>query len=175
MWKWKAIVTGSLGILALTLVGHAAQQTRTGKTTLTAQDEAEIRELSVRYARALGLCQADEYAKVFAADGFYSSSEFTGATHREMYGPNGGKINRSDMTRFVMSEPQCAKAESPKTPRDAPANIVIHPTRDGALATIPLANGARYEDRYVKTPDGWRIQSREHVRAGQQAFSTRTQ
>jgi len=174
MVTWYRTMAVVLGILALTSGGAAAAQAGSHKSSLTAQDEAEIRQLSQRYAHALGLCQAEEYAKVFTADGFYSSSEFTGTVHREMYGPNGGKIPRSDMTRFVMSEPQCANAGTPKTPRDAPAAIVIRATPTGAAATIPLANGARYEDSYVKTPDGWRIKSREHVRAGQTAFSTRT-
>jgi hypothetical protein len=140
---------------------------------LTAKDEAEIRQLSARYATALGLCKADDYAAVFTADGFYSSSEFTGGKHREMYGPNGGKIPRSDMTRFVMSEPQCM-APGPKTPRNPPDHIVITSSSGGATATIPLGSGDRYEDIYVKTADGWRIRSREHVRVGQEAFSTRT-
>ena len=140
---------------------------------LTAKDEAEIRELSARYARALGLCRADDYAAVFTTDGFYSSSEFTGGKHREMYGPNGGKIPRGDMTRFVMSEPQCM-SDAPKTPRNPPTDIVVKPSSGGATASIPLPNGDRYEDIYVKSVDGWRIRSREHVRVGQQAFSTRS-
>ncbi len=140
---------------------------------LSSKDEAEIRDLSARYARALGLCRADDYAAVFTTDGFYSSSEFTGGKHREMYGPHGGKIPRADMTRFVMSEPQCM-SDAPKTPRNPPSPIVIKPSSGGATASIPLANGDRYEDIYVKTADGWRIRSREHVRVGQQAFSTRS-
>jgi hypothetical protein len=140
---------------------------------LTAKDDAEIRDLSARYAHALGLCRADDYAAVFTADGFYSSSEFTGGKHREMYGPNGGKIPRNDMTRFVMSEPQCT-SDAPKTPRNPPTNIAIKPSSGGATASIPLPNGDRYEDIYVKTAGGWRIRSREHVRVGQQAFSTRS-
>jgi hypothetical protein len=179
MLNWQTItVAASAGALALTGVAYAAPQSTSAKTTavttLSAQDEAEIRQLSTRYAHALGLCQADEYAKVFTADGFYSSSEFTGEVHRQMYGPNGARIPRSDMTRFVMSEPQCTNANAPKTPREAPANIPVRATKEGAAATIPLANGAVYQDSYVKTPDGWRIKSREHVRAGQTAFSTRT-
>ena len=179
MLTWQTIaVTALVGALAPTGVASAAVQSTSAKTTavgtLSAQDEAEIRQLSVRYAHALGRCQADEYAKVFTTDGFYSSSEFAGEVHRQMYGPNGAKIPRLDMTRFVMSEPQCANANAPKTPREAPANIPVRATKEGAAATIPLANGAVYQDSYVKTPDGWRIKSREHVRAGQTAFSTRT-
>lgn len=140
---------------------------------LTARDEAEIRQLSVRYAQALGLCKADDYAAVFTKDGFYSSSEFTGAKHREMYGPRGAKILRAEMERFVMSEPQCLSS-APKKPRTPPTGFAIKPSSGGATAIIPLANGERYEDIYVKTADGWRIRSREHVRAGQQPFSTRS-
>jgi len=154
--------------------------TRPGQTAfdappmvLTKQDEADIRALSARYARALGLCRADDYAAVFTDDGFYSSSEFTGGKHREMYGPHGGKIARADMGPFVMSEPQCLSS-APKTPRTPPAVAAIVASSGGATASIPLGNGDRYEDIYVKTSDGWRIRSREHVRAGQQAFSTRT-
>ena len=173
MSTWKRTIAVMLGVLALSPAGRVAAEDGEATMRLTAHDEVEIRQLSTRYAHALGLCRADEYAKVFTADGFYSSSEFTGTAHREMYGPNGGRIPRSDMTRFVMSEPQCTNADAPKTPREAPATIPIRATATGAAATIPLANGARYEDTYVKTPDGWRIKSREHVRAGQSAFSTR--
>ena len=138
--------------------------TRPGQTpadapplSLSTQDEADIRQLSVRYAHALGLCHADDYAAVFTADGFYSSSEFTGDKHREMYGPHGGKIPRADMARFVMSEPQCG-SDAPKAPRNPPTNITIVASSGGATASIPLGNGERYEDIYVKTADGWRIQ-----------------
>lgn len=164
------LVTSALGMMMFATV--AAQRDPIPEP-LTPEDRRAIEQLSATYARALGLCRADEYAQVFTADGFYSSSEFTGAAHRQMYGPNGGKIVRAEMTRFVMSEPQCASADRPKTPREAPSTIAIVPSPAGAMATIPLPNGARYEDVYVKTPDGWRIKSREHVRAGQQAFSAR--
>jgi hypothetical protein len=172
-WKTPGI---ALGVCLVTIaVLDAGQSTAPKAGTLTAQDEAEIRQLSQKYATALGLCKAEEYAAVFTADGFYSSSEFMGARHREMYGTKGGKIPRSEMVPFVMSEPQCTDAAAPKTPRAAPATIVITPSPGGATGVIPLANGNKYEDVYVKTAQGWRIKSREHVRAGQQAFSKRAQ
>ena len=117
----RSIVTSALCAVMFATV--AAQQ-NANVGSLTPQDVLDIQQLSTTYARALGLCHADEYAKVFTTDGFYSSSEFTGGVHRQMYGPNGGKIVRSEMTRFVMSEPQCADADQPKTARDAPSSIL---------------------------------------------------
>src|SRR5262245_3087759 len=61
-------------------------------TPLTEKDRTEIRELVARYARALGSCQDTEYASLFTPDGTFTSDDFRGKTHRQMYGAKGGTL-----------------------------------------------------------------------------------
>ena len=41
-----------------------------------------------------------------------------------------------------------------------PANVAVEATAEGAKGTIPIGNGGRYEDVYVKTQEGRRFKSR---------------
>ena len=61
-------------------------------STLTAQDRAEIQELVARYQSALTTCASQECASLFVPDGVFISDDFRGKRHREMHGPNGGKL-----------------------------------------------------------------------------------
>src|SRR5262245_6790925 len=56
-----------VGLVAL--VVSQTSWTRAAVSELTAQDRAEIQQLVASYARALGTCQAEEYADLFAPDG----------------------------------------------------------------------------------------------------------
>ncbi len=82
---WAAVVAfgllpGGAGVLA---------RQSGAATPLTEKDRAEIRDLVARYARALGGCQDAEYASLFTPDGTFTSDDFRGKKHREMYGQKG--------------------------------------------------------------------------------------
>ena len=61
-----------LGALLLMAGTASAQQ------TLTAQDRADIQELTVKYAKALGSCAAEDYADVFVPETGYFASNIRG-------------------------------------------------------------------------------------------------
>ena len=149
----------------------AAQQA-THVNELSTQDRAEIQELVARYARALSSCASQEYASLFVEDGMFVSDDFRGTRHRAMYGPNGGTlVGRAKLAELVETEDFCLDKSQDRTtraPRTTP-KVAIEPTAQGAKGTIPLANNGRYEDEYVKTPDGWRFKSRRVVMPTPQA------
>ena len=74
---------------------------------LSEQDRAEIRTLVARYAQALGSCAADEYASLFTPDGTFTTDEFRGAKHREIYGPRATLRGRDQLAQLVRTEEFC--------------------------------------------------------------------
>jgi hypothetical protein len=119
--------------------------------TLTAQDRAEIQELSAKYARTLGTCAAEEYADLFAPDTGYFASNFRGEV-----------VGRARLIAMVQSERHCIAASSTANaaPRAVPT-AVIEMSSTGPIGRADLGEKVgRYDDEYVKTPKGWRFKSR---------------
>jgi hypothetical protein len=154
-------VTGALIVASLFCSVAAAQQA----STLTAQDRADIQALVTKYQVALSTCASQEYASLFVPDGVFISDDFRGKRHREMYGPNGGKlVGRAKLAELVDTEEFCLdKSQRRASGPSAPPNVVIAPAPGGAKGTIELANNGRYEDEYVKTSEGWRFKVRKVV------------
>jgi hypothetical protein len=142
--------------------GAQAQPSRGSTGVLTDQDQAEIRDLVARYARALGSCAADDYAKLFTPDGTFTSDDFRGARHRELYGRRGTLRGRDQLVQLVRTEEFCLDGR----PRDATSSnrpvpsVDIRPSPEGARGSAPIGADGRYDDVYVKTPEGWRFKSR---------------
>jgi hypothetical protein len=134
-------------------------------STLTAQDRADIQALVARYQQALSTCASQEYASLFVPDGVFISDDFRGKRHREMYGANGGRlVGRAKLAELVETEEFCIDTSQKRASRaSAPPNVAIVPAPGGAKGTIELANNGRYEDEYVKTPEGWRFKVRKVV------------
>ena len=134
-------------------------------SSLSAQDRADIQELVARYQRALSTCASQDYASLFVPDGVFISDDFRGKRHREMYGPNGGKlVGRAKLAELVETEEFCLDTSQKRASRaSTPPTVVITPTPGGAKGTIALANNGRYEDEYVKTSEGWRFKVRRVV------------
>jgi hypothetical protein len=149
--------------LALSLCS-AVVSARQG-STLTAQDRAEIQELVARYQSALTTCASQEYASLFVPDGVFISDDFRGKRHREMYGPNGGKlVGRAKLAELVDTEDFCIdKSQRRASSSGTPPPVVLVPAPGGARGTIELANNGRYEDEYVRTSNGWRFKVRKVV------------
>jgi hypothetical protein len=132
--------------------------------TLTAQDRADIQELVAKYQRALSTCASEEYASLFVPDGVFISDDFRGKKHREMYGPNGGRlVGRAQLAELVATEDFCLEKTQRRGAAPTPPHVVIEAMPGGAKGTIQLANKARYEDEYVKTSEGWRFKVRTVV------------
>jgi microsomal epoxide hydrolase len=158
-WLWTVVVV--LGLLP----GGAWAQQSGAVTPLTDQDRAEIRELVARYARALSGCQDTEYASLFTPDGTFTSDDFRGKTHREMYGANGGTLKgRTQIAELVRTEEFCMdgkpRTNAGGTNRPVPA-VDIKAAPGGAIGSAPIGQGGRYDDVYVKTAEGWRFKSRK--------------
>jgi len=142
--------------MVMLVVGLALVPPAYGQQTLTAQDRADIQELTARYARALGGCAAEEYADLFAPDSGYFASNIRGEV-----------VGRDHLIALVRSERHCTNptpaTNSAAQPRPAPT-VAIESTPAGVTGRAFLKNnGGHYEDVYVKTPEGWRFKSRIHV------------
>ncbi len=127
--------------------------------TLTAMDYIEIRKLVAGYAYGLdgGRDNGYNYADLFAPDAV-------------LFGRVTGRENIANLAR---REPH-----GPEFVRHFLTNVVIEPTPEGAsgkqyLAVIDISEngkpssiflGGRYEDTYVRTPQGWRFKTRNLVR-----------
>jgi hypothetical protein len=146
-----------------------------GKTpTLTAQDYAEIQQLSARYAFAIDTCTNSgyDYADLYTDDGQFSVSE--------AWGTVGGVLAKGREALAVAAGGGKNGCQDPKTQMGygishIAVNHVILPTAQGAIGksyllaigvggkptTIEIQGG--YEDVYVRTPAGWRFKTRVHV------------
>ena len=160
-------------MLSLVWTSAVGAQQRPPARELTDQDRAGIQELVGKYARALSSCASQEYASLFVPDGVFVSDDFRGKRHREMYGPNGGKlVGRTKLVELVETEDFCLDRSSTRSARPVtPPTVDIAPTAEGAKGTIALDNGGRYEDEYVKTAEGWRFKSRKVVMPKRQETS----
>ena len=126
---------------------------------LSEQDRADIRTLVARYARALGSCAADEYAGLFTPDGTFTTDEFRGAKHREIYGPRATLRGRDQLAQLVRTEEFCldGKARSAAS-RPAPA-VTIEPSA-GRGARLGAARQRRPLRRRLRE-DGGRLALQE--------------
>jgi hypothetical protein len=146
-------VVWTLGVY-LAVSGAASAQTR----TLGDQDRAEIRRLSDNYVTFLDGCKASEYASLFTADGSFIS------------GPRGTMTGSEKLASLVTSEPFCKPGAAPRAGMShAFSKVVIEGTPEGASGKVYLpgrdanTSGGHYEDRYVKTAEGWKFKSRTYL------------
>ena len=152
----------TLGVMTLVLVGALAVgwSAVQGQSppTLTGQDYAEIEQLLARYYQGLDFEDMEMLGSVFAEDATYTlvGTELAG---REA-------IVASVEQRITMRPPEHER-------RHWQNNAVITPTAEGAtgrtywvsfeVSYVPPkpALSGHWDDIYVRTPDGWRIQDRK--------------
>jgi non-heme chloroperoxidase len=154
--------TAAIGLGALlAVVGVQAQSPSGGASSaLTDRDRADIRELVARYARALGSCAADDYASLFTPDGTFTSDDFRGAKHRQMYGQKATLRGRDQLRELVRTEEFCLDGK-PRAAGSRPApTVTLQASPEGARGSAPIGTDGRYDDVYVKTAQGWRFKSR---------------
>jgi SnoaL-like domain len=173
MW----IRTVSAGLVALGLATAAGSQAQ-APTELTALDYIQIEQLIARYARAIDTCSNNgyDYADLFTADGVFIPS-FNGRQLNPIQGRerlaevSGGGSNGCKNVGWIE-----------QGVRHIYTNHVITPTAEGASGVVDMLMiglggdpnkieyDGYYEDRYVRTPQGWRFQERVHhalLRGGQ--------
>ena len=142
---------------------------------LTALDYQEIQQLTNRYAYGIDTCANNgyDYADVFTADGVFVDK------NSEEGFKQGGRVlakGRDALATLVGGGARGCKTKLVWTDwSHVMTNLVVTPTAQGAAGRIYLLQmGMKgpgsierhggYEDVYVKTAQGWRIQSRTHVR-----------
>jgi SnoaL-like domain len=158
--------TASIGPLA------RIAETSGKHSTLTVSDYVEIQQLISRYPYGLdtGADSGNLFAAVFAPDGAFAG------------GPSRVE-GREKLAAFASGH---RPGQGPLYTRNFSTNVVIRPSPEGAVGKIYAAvldigegagkpssvlNGGHYEDVYVRTPEGWRIKSRQFLpsRSGDQA------
>jgi hypothetical protein len=150
-----------VGLMTLASLAGAistAARTRAGDgPVLTDRDRAEIQELVSHYARALATCSAEEYADLFApVTGSFASSI------------RGEILGRDKLIALVQSEPHCV-SPTPGRPLGNGPIVTIASSAGGVTGRASVGNAGHYEDVYVRTPNGWRFQSRNVITPQEEA------
>jgi hypothetical protein len=133
-----------------------AQQRSAAVTTLTPQDYIDIQQLVSSYAYGLdgNIDNGATYASLFAPDGVFGRPRTEGRdnlaalANRE---PRGANYVRHFITNHVI-EP------SPGGAVGREYCVIIDMGENGQPGRIFL--GGRYDDEYVKTPQGWKFKMR---------------
>jgi hypothetical protein len=138
---------------------------RTGGTTaFTSDDYVEIQQLVARYTFALDTADNNgyTYADLFAADGTFNDTRGREALAALPRGPRRGPLHVRNYGSMAIIEP---------TPEGA-TGIQYAQAMDfepGGRTGV-LDHFGRYEDVYVRTPEGWRFKSRRFVNESQAAL-----
>ena len=176
MTRWKMVAAFAVGVAvaASWRVGGHAQDTRARPASapmeLTAMDYIQIQQLVAKYAEYIDTCSNNgyDYADLFAPDGFFAPFQ-NGQLGRKAQG-------REALARISGGGPDgCTGAGWIRQGvKHLYVNHIINPTPEGASGQVNMLmiglggdknrieHDGHYEDTYVKTPQGWRFQSRVH-------------
>jgi hypothetical protein len=170
---FRAALAGFATVLVASL--SVSAQTRGGAAPLTTQDYIDIQQLVARYTFLVDTCSnaGYDFADLFTADGEFSVSQQWGVAGAR-------KIKGREALADAGGGDGKGGCKDPKTTlgygiSHISVNHVIMPSAGGATGrsyllaigvggdptTIERQGG--YDDVYVKTPAGWRFQSRIHV------------
>src|SRR5688572_6619984 len=174
-WVTTLVVAGVIGFAAGRAHWGGAPAHAQGTPTLTALDYQEITQLINRYAYGIDTCGNNgyDYADVFTPDGvFIDKNSDAGfkqggrvlAKGREALATLVGGGSRGCKTKLVWTDWShlMLNHQITATPEGATGRIYLVQLGMKGPGSVDRHGG--YEDVYVKTPGGWRIQSRTHVR-----------
>lgn len=148
--------------------GQSPDSSATPVTQLTALDYIEIQQLVSRYAWALDTCSNDgfDYADLYTPDGTFISGENGRRWHgrTELAEAAGGNGRGCPFVKMPLSHVIVNLVIEP-TPEGAKGkSYLVYPGKNGQFADAQHhGHDGGYEDRYVKTPQGWRFKQRIHV------------
>jgi hypothetical protein len=142
---------------------------------LSALDYHEITQLINRYAYGIDTCANNgyDYANLFTSDGVFvdrnSDAGFAAggrvlAQGREALATLVGGGSRGCATKLVWTDWSHLMLNHEITPSAQGATGRIYLVQLGMEGPGSVARHGGYEDAYVRTAEGWRIQSRTHVR-----------
>jgi hypothetical protein len=142
---------------------------------LTALDYQEITQLINRYAYGIDTCGGNgyDYANVFTSDGqFIDKNSDAGyaaggrvlAKGRDALAELVGGGSKGCKTKLVWTDWShlMLNHEITATPEGAKGRVYLVQLGMNGPGSVDRHGG--YEDVYVRTPEGWRIKSRTHVR-----------
>ena len=164
------------------LLSFMAGRIQFGATPVQAQERAfgaldyqEITQLINRYAYGIDTCANNgyDYADVFTPDGVFidknSDAGFKAggrvlAKGREALATLVGGGSRGCKTKLVWTDWSHLMLNHQITPTPQGATGLIYLVQMGMKGPGTIERHGGYEDVYVRTASGWRIQSRTHVR-----------
>jgi hypothetical protein len=160
-------------VLLSTLITATAADRPAPAKSLSALDYAEIQQLVNRLSFALDYCtrSGKDFAELFAPGGRFIIDDGSGSPR--IYDTPEALVK-------LAGGPDCTALKNPPRSYIAhlSASLVIEPSANGATgksyAIYPARNGKYfredtagqvgiYQDVYVKTSQGWKFQSRQHV------------
>ena len=177
MSRRTCLLGAGLAACGIALAAAAAEP----PATLTQQDYTDIEQLNARYVYAVDECTNSgyDYADLYAADGTFGIAKAWGVPG-VVYAQG-----REALARAAGGGKDGCVARQPSSPvfgiHHVATSLVITPTATGArgrstLLAIGVGHDPTkiewqggYEDTYVKTAKGWRIQSRWHVWIGMES------
>lgn len=175
----KLLTTVSAGavvaIISVAVAPRVANIAHAQTSALTALDYYEITQLINRYAYGIDTCANEgyDYADVFTADGVFidrnSDAGFAAggrvlARGREALAELVGGGSRGCETKLVWTDWSHLMLNHEITPTANGATGRVYLVQLGMDGPGSVARHGGYEDVYVRTADGWRIQTRTHVR-----------
>src|SRR5262245_45737804 len=151
MMKWKAATAVGASLLALAV---QAQQRGATSATLAAIDQIQIQQLvaEANYALQTGADNGYMYSSLFTPDGAVNNN--VGRDQVAAFARGGRKDSRNFLTN-VLVEPAPGGATGKQY------EVVIKFVKGDEPVTLGATG--RWEDVYVKTPDGWRFKKRELI------------
>jgi hypothetical protein len=173
----RSLVPMAVAVVAAFLVGRMADSGSAAAQpgALSALDYQEITQLINRYAYGIDTCANNgyDYANLFASDGVFidrnSDAGFAAggrvlAQGREALATLVGGGSRGCATKLVWTDWSHLMLNHEITPSAAGATGRVYLVQLGMEGPGSVARHGGYEDVYVRTAEGWRIQSRTHVR-----------
>ena len=159
-------------VVKLPVLSHVANAQQ---TQLTALDYHQMTQLINRYAYGIDTCANNgyDYANVFTEDGKFIDNNSDGgfeaggrvlAEGREALATLVGGGDRGCETKLVWTDWSHLMLNHEITPTADGATGRIYLVQLGMEGPGSVARHGGYEDVYVRTAEGWRIQSRMHVR-----------
>jgi len=156
-------------------IQFGAMPVQAQERAFTALDYQEITQLINRYAYGIDTCANNgyDYADVFTPDGVFidknSDAGFKAggrvlAKGREALATLVGGGSRGCKTKLVWTDWSHLMLNHEITPTPQGAKGRIYLVQMGMKGPGTIERHGGYEDVYVRTQAGWRIQSRTHVR-----------
>ena len=156
-------------VLLFMLLAPVVRAQSKSPESVSQTDRTGIEQLLSQYNQALQTCSSKQYADLFTSEGTFTSDDFRGASHRRLYGKSATLVGHDKLVELVETEEFCLNPEqraarAAARPRAISfTGLTLEWSADGIHGVLPLGNGGRYEDVYIKTTTGWKFKSRNVV------------